>query len=163
MTTVAWDGKTMACDSCWSYENAVDTLQNKITRLPNGALLGQAGDNDARDIIKFLSGVKSPAKLPSRSRLQRFKIDFLGLMVFSNGRVFKIATATDYTDQEYDVGLWEVNAGINAIGTGAMIAMGALAAGACAREAVEIACRYDVNSRTPIHTFTLNDNAKSKR
>jgi hypothetical protein len=38
MTTIAFDGNMMAGDSCWSYDDAVDSLATKIQRLPSGAV-----------------------------------------------------------------------------------------------------------------------------
>lgn len=151
----------MACDSCWSYGQGVDTLSKKIARLRSGALLGQAGDNDARDVIALLTNIKSPRQLPSRTALLELRQDFLGLMVFPEGQIVKIATSivppTNWTpDTEVDdIGVWEIGFSHAAIGSGADFATGAMEAGATARKAVEIACRRDLNSRPPIHSFAL--------
>ncbi len=45
---------------------------------------------------------------------------------------------------------WEIDAPYQAIGTGFQIALGAMAAGASAERAVEIACDLDVNARRPV-------------
>jgi hypothetical protein len=51
-----------------------------------------------------------------------------------------------------------------AIGTGANWCMGALAAGATLKEAMEIACKYDTSSRGPIDYMTLGGvRGKNKR
>lgn len=152
----------MAGDSCWtgSYGGGIDTLSKKIMRLKSGALLGQAGDNDARDVLKLLIGVKSHRNLPSRSDLMAIRCDFTGLLVFPSGRIFKISTTfvspENWTeDVKDDFGVWEIEGGMATIGSGADFAMGAMEAGASARRAVQIACRRDINSRPPIHSLTL--------
>ena len=161
MTTVTFKSGVMACDSCFSYGGSVDTLGKKIVRLRSGALLGQAGDNDARDVIALLSTVKSVRQIPSRKDLLSLRTDFLGLLVTPSGRIIKVSTTfvspENWTDEtEKDLGAWEINHAFTAIGSGSDIAMGAMAAGADAKRAVMIACRYDMNSRPPVHALHLS-------
>lgn len=160
MTTIAYKAGYMACDSCWTYADVQTVSQVKITRLSSGALLGQAGDNDARAIEELLDKVKRPSMLPTRAALQDTRIDFYGLLVLPGERIFHIATAT--TDEqgwvkegEDDAGIWEGNRGIAAAGSGSKLALGAMDAGATAATAVRIACRWDINSRLPVHTLSL--------
>lgn len=160
MTTIAFDGATMAGDSCWSLNGTVDSLATKIRRLSSGALLGGAGDNDARAFERLLDKIRTPAGLPSRSDLLAMRCEYRGLLVFPRGRIFKIATtqaSEAHWDgvSEDDLGIWEINMRIAAIGTGADLALGAMAAGKSAREAVRIACRFDLASRPPVHTLHL--------
>ncbi len=150
----------MACDSCWTYSEVQTVSQVKITRLSSGALLGQAGDNDARAIEELLDKVKRPSMLPTREALQSTRVDFYGLLVLPGERIFHIATA--HTDEqgwvkedEDDAGVWEGNRGIAAAGSGAKLALGAMDAGASAASAVRIACRWDINSRLPVHQLSL--------
>jgi len=49
-----------------------------------------------------------------------------------------------------------------AIGHGGGIAMGAMAAGASAKEAVEIACRYDLYSIGPVETMAVKQRTRRK-
>lgn len=156
MTTVAYKNGVMAADSCWSYNSTVDTLSRKIHRLKSGALLGQAGANDARELIAALELVKLPKNLPTVRELLQFRIDFLGIMVFPNGRVYKIATTHMLPEAcDDDLGVWPVDRDFTAIGTGGEIAIGAMAAGKGALEAVKIACRFDTASRPPVYQFSL--------
>lgn len=46
---------------------------------------------------------------------------------------------------------YKVHASFYAIGSGRRLAIGAMAAGASAKEAVEIACRFDTHSRGPVN------------
>lgn len=160
MTTVAYKDGVMSSDSCWSCNKAVDSLMTKIKRLSSGALLGQAGDNDARAIEKMLDKVKTPAGLPMRDDILRIRLDYMGLLVLPRGRIFKvslthISEANWSDDFDEDVGIWEISSPFAAIGTGKEFAMGAMAAGKSAQETVRIACRYDINSRPPVHTMSL--------
>ena len=169
MTTITYRAGVMACDSCWTNGNeCVDTLTTKIRRLAGGALLGQSGGNDGRVFEKLLDKVKTPTQLPAFEQLAAIRQDFLGLLVLPKGQVFKIATVlrspeTWGEDFAEDLGVWPIQAPFAAAGSGAELAIGAMAAGASAREAVAIACRYDINSRLPLHSLTLNPGKRGKK
>ncbi len=160
MTTVAFKDGVMASDSCWTCGDNIDSLMSKVTRLASGALLGQAGDNDARAVERLFDKIKTPAGFPSRDELLRIRLDYSGLLVLPKGRIFKISLTHASEahwggDFKEDVGLWEISGVIASIGSGRDYALGAMAAGKSAKEAVQIACRYDINSRPPVHTITL--------
>lgn len=162
MTTIAYRDGVMACDSLWTYDETADSLCTKIKRLSSGALLGGAGDNDARFFEKMLDKIKTPAGLPSRADILAVRCCYMGLLVLPRGRIFKISAtmvseANWDADFDEDVGVWEVSAPFAAVGTGRSFALGALAAGKSAQDAVRIACRFDVNSRAPIHSYKLKD------
>lgn len=157
----------MACDSCWSYDDALDTSQTKIKRLSSGALLGGAGDNDGRQLEKLLDKCKTPASLPDKAAILAIRCDYLGILVLPRGRVFKVGAshvseANWDKDFSEDIGIWEVNAPFTAAGTGARFAMGAMAAGKSALEAVKIACRFDLNSRTPAYAYPIKQEARKR-
>lgn len=149
----------MACDSAWTYGGTIDTLTTKITRLSSGGLFGTAGQNDSRSIIALLDKVKTPAQLPTYETIMTFRADVLGLLVLPKGRVYKIATTItspeNWNEDMGDFGLWEITGPFAAVGSGADMALVAMDCGKAARDAVRIACKYDPNSRPPIHTMTL--------
>ena len=154
----------MACDSCWSTNGTQNASAIKIARLSSGALLGQAGDNDARAIIEILDKIKTPQKLPTRKELAETKTEFEGLLAFKSGGVWQISTgphddAGYPTDEEGDYGCWLATTmgGYAAVGSGADYALSAMDAGANARQAVEIACRRNVYCRPPVHVRKLHD------
>lgn len=160
MTTIAYKDGIMACDSAWSYDDLIDASATKITRLSSGALLGEAGENDSRHIQKIFDKIKTPASLPSRDDMLKIRMDYMGLLVFPKGRIFKICIAhasESNWDKDFkeDVGIWEVNLPFAAVGSGKALALGAMAAGKSAKEAVRIGCRFDINSRLPVHTVSL--------
>lgn len=160
MTTIAYRDGVIACDSCFSHLGGIDTLSSKIIRLRSGALLGQAGSNDARPLIWLLQNVKTLRAMPSYEALMGVRCDFLGLLILPRGRIVKVATTftspENWTDETAgDYGMWEVETRFAAIGTGSDFAMGAMEAGADALKAVRIACRRDMNSRLPVHSLAL--------
>lgn len=165
MTTIAYKDGVMACDSCWSYDEGVDTQMTKVRRLSSGALLGSAGDNDSRAIERLLDKCKTPQSLPDRSALMTIRCDYLGILVLPRGRVFKVA-ATHVSEANWDasfqedLGIWEVNAPFTSVGSGSRWAMGAMAAGKSALDAVRIACRFDLHSKAPVYHYSISQGAK---
>lgn len=161
----------MACDSSWTYGDTLVASQIKIKRLSSGALLGQAGDNDARAIEALLDKIKSPIKLPTKIELAATKDDFMGLLALPSGGVWVIACGpvdeqgwpvADSHDNREDYGVWPATTmgGYAAVGSGADYALSAMDAGASAKLAVEIACRRNVHCRPPIHVRRLIPNAR---
>jgi hypothetical protein len=150
----------MACDSCWSENEAWDTAQTKVKRLSSGALLGSAGDNDSRQIEKLLDKVKTPAGLPDKAAFLAIRCSYAGILVLPRGKIFKVS-ATHVSeahwdkDMDDDIGIWEINAPFAATGSGKEFALGAMAAGKSALDAVKIACRFDLNSRAPTYHYPL--------
>lgn len=159
MTTIAFDGKSMACDSCWTYGGTVDTLTTKIMRLSSGGLLGLAGQNDGRSVVSILDKAKTPSSLPSYEAIMAIRADVLGLLVLPRGRVYKIATTItspeNWNEGMDDFGIWEITGPFAAVGSGGDMALVAMECGKNSRDAVRIACKYDPNSRPPIHTMPL--------
>lgn len=166
MTCIAFRNGMMACDSCWATVGTQTVSAIKIVRLSSGALLGSAGDNDAREMYALLDKVKSPDKLPTRKQLAETKLDYEGLLAFPKGGVWMIATGRHddagyplgedgATASEYDYGCWQVTGmgGYAACGSGADYALCAMDAGpdVSARQAVEIACKRNLHCRAPVH------------
>ena len=156
MTVIAYRHRIMACDSCWA---TIDGLQEvsmtKIRFLKSGALLGCAGEGDSRDVELLIENVKNEKDLPLRSKLQELKLDFQGLIVLPNGKIFIIETSETPDKKDAEVGVYQLNRGFAAVGTGKELAFGAMAAGKSAVEAVKITCEWDINCRPPIHSLEL--------
>jgi hypothetical protein len=132
MTTVAFDGKTLAADRrMGGWLNVC-----KIFRLKDGRVAAGCGRNfDAiREIITWLD-----AKSPTSKRPEIEEADAPDLLLVSPKGVLQWMT------WPYSHGM-EVREPFFAIGSGARYALGALAAGCSARRAVAIACRFDVHS-----------------
>lgn len=155
MTTIAYKDGMMACDSCWTLNSTQVTSLSKITRLASGGLLGQAGDNDGREMEAFLGKVRAPRGLPLRKELLELRLSFSGLLVLPTGHVYRVDCRENPTDYDDEVGFTTISKKFAACGSGWELALGAMAAGKTAREAVLIAAEFDINTRTPVHSMRL--------
>lgn len=169
MTVIAFRHGVMACDSCWTYGDTQVASAIKIKRLTSGALLGAAGDNDARAIEDLLDKIKSPDKLPSREALAASKVDFIGLLAFPRGGVWVVSSGPvdeagwpklDSYDQPLgENGVWPATTmgGFAAVGSGSDYALAAFHShqSVTAERAVEVACRLNINCRLPVHKLAL--------
>lgn len=161
MTTIAYKNGIMASDSCWAYDDIQTSSINKIARLKSGGLLGQAGDADSRCVVAAFTNVKTEKQLPSREDMVKLRVDFDGVLVLPNGSIFIISMAVKKDGIEAQV--WPAGRrGVAAVGSGKKLALGAMLAGASARDAVAIACDQDLNSRLPVHTATIAPVRKKK-
>lgn len=155
MTTIAYKAGMMASDACWTLGDAIVTQKNKIHRLPSGGLLGQAGDNDAREMDYFLGRIKVPKSIPTRKALLDLKLDFGGIWVLPSGDVYKVTCREDPLDYKDEVGFTPINRKFAACGSGFHFAMGAMQHGASALEAVKISAEFDINTRGPFFQARL--------
>lgn len=166
MTTIACKDGVMACDSCWTDGSGLfGTSMNKIVRLKSGALLGEAGDNDSRAVVRILQGVKTFDQMPTALELAACAVDYAAVILFPNGDMAQISI-THYNDNgefSFKADAWPVNRGLTAVGSGGHIAWGAMRAGKTAREAVAIACDGDPGSKLPVHSFTIEKAKKRVR
>lgn len=168
MTTVAYKDGVMACDSCWADESGMQTTSAiKIDKLSGGGLLGQAGDGDARAVLDILDKVRTVKQFPSRKDLADTRVEFHGLFVLPDRTIYLIDIYPENPDV-YDTWAAQVwlagRRGMAAVGSGSHVAIGAMSAGKSAREAVAIACDWDINSRLPVHSIQLPERpARARR
>lgn len=158
MTTIAYKRGIMACDSCWTDGGAQiqQTSLVKIIRTSVGALLGSSGDNDCRAVELLVDKVKSFDKLPTAAQFAEIKCDYQGILVFKSGEAVLIEIEEpESADGVWKAAVYRANRGCVAAGTGGNIAIGAMEAGLTAAQAVTIACKWDVNSKGPVHTIPL--------
>src|SRR5712664_2443197 len=155
MTTIAYTKGIMACDSCWTLGDVQVTSLSKIARLSSGSLLGQAGDNDAREMEYFLDKVKTVRSLPTRKALFELRLDYSGMFVLPTGQIFRVTCREDPLDYKDEVGFTPISRKFAACGSGNEFAHGAMMAGASAHEAVQIAAAFDINTRGPFHKVAL--------
>jgi len=153
MTTVAYKAGVMASDSrCTDDAGVYIGRTPKMYRLANGALLGTAGDADARCVIELLN--KSTAKkLPARKELAALEVDFRGILAFQNGAVFYVdiyVWEIGEASCQWGAQVYEVEEGVAAIGSGEQFALGAMRAGKSAKDALSVACHFDSFSSPPI-------------
>jgi ATP-dependent protease HslVU (ClpYQ) peptidase subunit len=164
MTVITYRHGIMACDSCWATSEGLQEISlTKIRRLKSGALLGGAGEGDSRDVELLLENVKHEKDLPLRSKLQELRLDWTGLLVLPNGHIFTVATSDTPDKKDAEIGVCVFNRGFAAVGTGAEIAIGAMAAGKTAYEAARIVCDWDIHCRAPIHAVALRYPPKQRK
>lgn len=157
MTTIAYKDGFMAADSKVTANGAHVTRLFKIHRLSSGALLGVCGDADCRDVVALLDKCKSSRSLPSREALAKTKTDFGGILVLRNGDVYDVDIGHDEDVKDWFGGIVPIKEGYHSVGSGSEFALGAMAAGVNAAQAVRVACKYDVNSGEPVRVVPLKE------
>lgn len=133
MTVIAWDGKTLAADK-QSTSNGMARTTSKIHRVRDGllALTGAGGHGYA--LLAWFNGARDPAAWP---RVQDAE-DEGSVIHFTRDGVFV------YGGNGCGVGE-PVEDPFIAFGSGRDYAMAAMHLGKSPREAVEIACLFDIN------------------
>jgi ATP-dependent protease HslVU (ClpYQ) peptidase subunit len=99
--------------------------------------------------------VKRENQLPTRRQLLDLRLEFQGLLVLQDGKVFRVSCREDPLAYGDEVGFTPVTKKFAACGSGNEIALGAMRHGATAREAVAYAAEFDINTRAPVHVVRL--------
>lgn len=156
MTVIAYSRKhkIMAADSRCSDEYSMHlTNCQKIYRLPNGALVGTSGDDDARELLVLL-GKATPRKMPTRQQLADTKTEFLGIMVFPKAHEIFVIDV-HFVERNSDGSEWTgsvspIKDSVVAVGHGQQFAYGALDLGHSPIEAVKVTCQRDTTCALPV-------------
>lgn len=130
MTTVAWDGKTLAADS-QATVGAIRARVVKIVRSPDGFLAAGAGElNSITPWLRWVSAGLNPDEQPDElhSKSHVIIIDPKGKAFTFEGSPTRLPLLNKF---------W-------ALGSGMELALGAMAMGADARTAVKVAAKFDV-------------------
>lgn len=131
MTCVAWDGKHLAADR-QATNSEMRRAVRKVHRLKTGELVAITGLEDGgRELIDWYEAGADRDKWPPLQATN----DWVRMIVVRGAAVF------EYGQRPVAI---RINAPFFAWGSGRDFAMGALAAGASARRAVEIASRFNV-------------------
>lgn len=143
MSVVAWDGKTLAADrqatSC-----GLRTATHKARRLANGEVIAWVGDKDyGQALALWYERGRDAAAWPE---FQNDKDDWSRLIVAGESGV--------RTYERQPIELVDLDA-IQAWGSGRDYALGAMAMGADAAEAVQVACRFDANCGMGVDIFPV--------
>ena len=142
MTTIAWDGKTLATDSLNTADGIIISSTAQKIFLDIGDYVAVAISGDTAAMIKFVEWLKEKQGKHPKADGAAFCVDRTGEL----SRVFP-------SDEELQT---EIDPGFIAGGTGWEIALGALDAGKTAVEAVKIAIGRDVYSGGEIQSYTFN-------
>jgi len=141
MTTIAWDGKTLAADRRVSYDSVSDANTTKIVKTDNG-LCGAAGNTSIGAAFKrwFVHGEEGdPPPLEKNGQE-------------ASAFIIREAGVRLHYDQ---FGWFQADPGPFAIGSGWEIAIGAMKSGKSAAEAVQIAAKLDGYTGSDIDVLEL--------
>ena len=138
MTTIAWDGKTLASDSLETVAHAIYSYNcQKLHKLKNG-IAGISGElGQIQEIIKYLNGELKRADI---------NVDDVWGIVVTNEGAFTIDTSLE---------LVLCNDSCAAVGSGWKFAKSAMDLGLSAKEAVEHAIKYDIYSGGDVKTMDI--------
>lgn len=146
MTTIAWDGITLAADSL-SCSNGQRSRVRKLRRCEDGRLIAAAGESGA--VAAYLNWLERCVPLepaPMRPSFQHDADDCVhALEIMPDGTVWRHERFAPFIVEERST----------AIGSGAAYALGAMAAGKSAPEAVVIACELHSGSALPMDSLRL--------
>lgn len=140
MTTIAYRDGVMAADTALTHNGVWEGKSVKIGTTSDGRVVGIAG---APGMMKpFIDWLQFGGDAPAYDRDDHF---------------FAIVAYADGAASLYDRFMSEIKMSepFHAIGSGKEIAIGAMAAGASAEDAVRIACIYDAYSAEPVRTVTV--------
>lgn len=132
MTTITWDGTTLAADRRASHVGGSDFV-TKIRRLSDGRLVGAAGISACCELWMHWRehGGEMPALLKPKDSGTDTTAD--GIEIHPGGKVFIYGK----------YGPVPIESPFTAVGSGKPFALGAMAMGANAILAVEVAARFD--------------------
>lgn len=138
MTTIAYRSGTLAADSLIAYNTITNGYRPKIAHCGE-YLVALAGTAYLREALeKWVSEGCDTTSVPRL--LVEHEDKFTAIIIDSEGRA-----------HEFDNGfLVPIYADYTAIGSGALLALGAMAHGATAEEAVNAAACHDKNSGGPV-------------
>ena len=131
MSVVAWDGKSIAADK-QATAGGLRHTTTKLRRLDSGEVLAWTGDQDSAGMVaKWYADGADPAKWPES---QKDKDDWSRLIVATADSVKVFERQPVFSLIEDQFLAW---------GSGRDFAIGAMARGASAKEAVEVAMKFD--------------------
>jgi ATP-dependent protease HslVU (ClpYQ) peptidase subunit len=142
MTCLAWDGKVLAADKRMTQAGLAVTV-TKIFRIEN-SLVGISGTGAlGLQMLEWFKCGANPAAFPNEQRTME---DWTLLVVINAEGVF------EYQRSPFPI---QIESSPWASGAGRDYALAAMHCGKTAREAVEIACKFDVSCGNGIDTLEL--------
>lgn len=154
MTVIAYTKGVMCSDSRVTEGTSVftDKLQ-KIFRLKDGSLLATAGDADDSTLFGYFNKVKKPTTKGIAGLMLRFE----ALVVKPDGAIMAYSCEKEEEPEYWKVSMIHYQDPYIALGSGAYLAMGAMAHGATAEQAVKIAIKHDSGCGGEIQKVKLID------
>lgn len=153
MTTIAYRNGILAFDSKTSTEHA--TIQGNVVKGLATARGIVAASGGVQEMQAFLDWFKAGGRQKQKAKygLDATDLDLSAIHVDPKGNVFC------YDSRVYP---YKLEAEFVALGSGCDFAKGAMAAGASAKKAVQIAGRFDGFTGGPTNTLSLEDCKKLK-
>lgn len=158
MTTIAWDGITLAADDQATTGVRKSFGEKKVHRAPDGVaiygarvmLMGFSGTSgDERHLIQYIT----EGKCSSQAEMHE-QIECTAILVTEDNRCFSVQKSAD----KKLPWIYEKKAPY-AIGSGADFAITAMHLGKDAVEAVIVASKLDAYTGSTVHCYKLNDSA----
>lgn len=142
MSIVCWDGKTIAADRI-TTSGSLKFKGSKMRRLPNGDIVAWTGSTmGGIAMANWWESGADPNTFPPSQKTE----DWSRLIVVSKGKVFSYEQAPVKIPEDNGFMAW---------GSGQDFAMGALAFGATAVEAIKVASRLCVTCGMGIESFRV--------
>ena len=146
MTTIAFDGKTLACDSRHRSGDDIRHIPHDKVAKVGDLYVVAAGSVDA--LLEFRRWVQDGADLEKYPAICKDdEHGMVGATVDADGVVSEYAYR--------GLPRYQGTTRCYAMGSGSSYALGAMEAGADAAKAVEIACRYDSGSGLPVKSYPI--------
>lgn len=145
MSVIAWDGKTLAADKQATNGNLRRTTR-KIWRDGDRLLAGVGTSSHIEALRSWVMGGLDPGAFPDQCKSEDMRASLI--VITRAGKVVRFENSPfpiEYEDEIY------------ADGSGRDFAYGAMAMGADASRAVEVACKYDVDCGHGIDTLSFDD------
>lgn len=139
MTTIATDGRSIACDTRITDGNFI--LPSRITKIHRvgDRYIGIAGLLELAPLyLEFLTTGKKPDK-----KLKQFE----AIILEKDGTVYSVDSSLSEIEVQAPY----------AIGSGGMIATGAMCAGASPGVSIEIAARFDAGTTNDVLVYKVSD------
>lgn len=140
MTTIAYKDGVLAADSKVTSDSVYAGTAIKLVKSKRYLLAACGNLNCVHEFLRWgKRGFKEEERHQLADEMKKTDVDFTGVSVDPNGMLYEY----DGTTLPAPVRLVK---GMYAIGSGSEFALGAMAAGCSAREAIKIASLFDVNT-----------------
>lgn len=138
MTTIAWDGMTLAADTRGVVGESLIIESHKVSRLADGRLYAACGR--MADLLLVRDWLTAGGEKPAVDDT------FAALLIETSGQAFRLE------EKLIPVPLWEP---FHACGSGRDFALAAMALGQTAAAAVLLAMRFDIWTGGHVESVTL--------
>ncbi len=149
MSTIAYDGKTIAFETQVGYGNRVDPFAwEKVKPIIGNGVYAYAGGAGETDIVEeFVDWISKGGEFPKLCLDRSGESTFIAITHDGEWHEFERREQPALKTRQF-----------NAIGSGGQYALGAMLAGASAHDAVLIASKCDPFSNDDVHEYEVVDN-----